>query len=251
MELWSRRLHVPLLRFIKGSNILCNHEGGIAKINHKGSSARKKVLASSITSLWIYVARKRLFFRSRSKDADRNCYTTVHRWRLAASIIISMRRMRCCGLSIFNHSIVNRRTRACAIGDAIDVKKFPSSTRTRDLQSLFWNVTFWVRGGGTVWNQSLLFLLSDIPLISIIFFVIDTNIGFDLQVLSSTSMYDRHSFVVPSTCRRPSSCGRYRANRAQQRYVRLSEIRTHRLLVRSRSRLRHFTVPVARLHFVQ
>lgn len=61
-------------------------------------------------------------------------------------------------------------------------------------------------------------------------------------------VYDRHSFAVPSTCRRPSSCGRHRANRAQQRYVRLSEIRTHRLLVRSMSCLRLYATSPSPLH---
>lgn len=48
-ELWSRRLHVPPLGFIKGSNILYNHEGAITKINRQ-AFAGKKAFVSSITS---------------------------------------------------------------------------------------------------------------------------------------------------------------------------------------------------------
>lgn len=70
----------------------------------------------------------------------------------------------------------------------------------------------------------------------------------------SSSMFERERmtdirFIVASMCRRPSSRGRHRANRVYSRvYVRVSEIRTHRLLVRSMSRLRLYATSPSPLH---
>lgn len=50
-ELWSRRLHVPPLGFIKGSDILCNHEGAITKINRQAFAGKKLLWAQLPLSL--------------------------------------------------------------------------------------------------------------------------------------------------------------------------------------------------------